>query len=214
MPGWREAAVRIALKAHPWRNAVVCEQAMTGLPRLIAPARGPAAAIENEHAPRRTDGAVNETGLLAGRRLAQLAAVRSRDNGRRPIGLGEFVEHPYRVHHDRRTRAPQLRWNVGMETLRRVAGPHDARIQARENELAPHRRLEQRKDPRMVDASKVEGIVRRQVGDVTGPAVEDEIFAMAFEQPLIGGAELANFVGGQDIADQREAVSLDLEKQL
>ncbi|MDE0220669.1 MAG: hypothetical protein OXJ90_15495 [Spirochaetaceae bacterium] len=101
-----------------------------------------------------------------------------------------------------------------MQRLVAVARPHDARVQASQDQRVPQVVDEERQDLRVVQAREEHGIERRQVGHVAGRAAVPMIgpdLPLAAHEGFLHRSHLA---GVQDVTHDREPVDVELGQRL
>ena len=194
--------------------AVVAEEGVAVAAAAVGAAAVPGLAVEDEDAAGGGHGGDHVLELQPRRRLREAAAVGPRDHPRGADLPGEVVEHPHRVQHDRPARVEHVAGDVAVEALLAVPRPHDAGVEAAEDQAGAEEVLEDGQGPGMVDGRPEHGVQGGQVGHVPGRA---PVAVVGADLPLAadeGPPHLRRLRGREHRLEDGEAVDVDLLHRL
>src|SRR5262245_2659424 len=162
----RDAELLVLLLPDP-PGAVVHRDADAALLRRVRAAAVPQAAVPDEHASPRHPGRDAIIVTAEGRRV--VAQVRTGDDARRPVGLGEVGERPHGVAHGRDVRLRQReQLIVGMDRLRPLTRVDADRRQRRHQAPRIEHAIDDRQDLLVDGDLLIELSVYEQVVDAHG----------------------------------------------
>ena len=208
-----EAVVRIDLKDQR-ALAVVAEKRVAVGFGPIGAAAVPALTVENKDAAGRRNQLVDMLHIHPFRRPGHAAPMRAGHNARAAVLGRETVQQPHRIDHHRRSHVQQVGANVAVQALHRIAGPHDARVQAAQNDLLAQHILDDGQRAGVIDKRVVKRVKNGQVADMAGLAQKPLLPAELGGPLRQRGPQSLHLRPAQHLFQQREAVNIHLPERL